>query len=102
MKKTEIKPVGDRVLVKPITGETKTGKSKGGIIIPDTVSRERPEEGRVLAVGPGRVGEDGKLISVKVKKGQHILFTKYGPEEIKIDGEELLIVSESNILAIIE
>ena len=98
----KIKPLGDRVLIKPLGEEEKSGRSKGGIIIPETVDKERPEQGKVIAVGAGRVTDDGKLIPLKVKKGQKVLFSKYGPDEIKIDEEEYLIVSESNILAILE
>ena len=98
----KIKPLGDRVLIKPLSAEEKSGKSKGGIIIPDTVDKERPEQGVVIAVGDGRMTDDGKLIPLKVKKGQKIIFSKYGPDEIKIDDEDYLIVSESNILAILE
>ncbi len=99
MSKKEIVPLGDRVLVKPMEKEKKT---KSGIIIPDTVDKERPEMGRVIAVGEGKVGDDGKVIPIRVKVGSTVLFAKYGPDEVKIDDEEYLIVSESNILAIIK
>ncbi|MEK7478203.1 MAG: co-chaperone GroES [Patescibacteria group bacterium] len=99
MNKTSIKPLGDRVLVEPLGKEAKT---KGGIIIPDTIDKERPEQGVVVAVGAGKTTDDGKLIPIKVKKGQTIIFSKYGPDEIKINDKEYLIISESNILAIIE
>jgi chaperonin GroES len=97
--KVRVTPLGDRVLVEPGAGAEK--KSSSGIIIPETVDKDRPEEGVVVAVGPGRF-DDGVLVPMRVKKGQHVLFSKYGPDEIKIDGEKFLIVSESNILAIIE
>ena len=100
--KIHIKPLGDRVLVEPLSEEETHGKTKGGIIIPETVNKERPEEGRVVAVGEGKVSDEGVLVPLKVKKGDRIIFSKYGPDEIKIDGKEYLIVSESNILAIIE
>lgn len=100
MKNNKIKPLGDRVLVEPLTSDAE--KTKSGIIIPDTVSKEKSEEGKVVAVGEGRRGEDGKLIPVAVKKGQRVLFSKYGPDEIKVDGKEYYIISEANILAIIE
>ena len=100
--KIRIKPLGDRVLVEPVSEEDKHGKTKSGIIIPDTVNKERPEEGRVVACGEGKVNNEGALVPLKVKKGDRIIFSKYGPDEIKIDGNEYLIVSESNILAIIE
>ena len=99
MSKKEIIPLGDRVLVKPMEKEKKT---KSGIIIPDTVDKERPEMGKVVAVGEGKVTDEGKVLPVKVKVGATVLFTKYGPDEVKIDDEEYLIVSESNILAIIK
>lgn len=100
--KTHIRPLGDRVLILPLGEEDKQGKTKSGIIIPDTVNKERPEEGKVIACGEGKLTDDGTLIPLKVKKGDRVIFSKYGPDEIKIDGEEYLIVSESNILAIIE
>lgn len=87
-------------MVEPLGADEK--KSKGGIIIPDTVSKERGEQGKVVAVGPGKRGEDGKVVPVAVKKGDKVIFSKYGPDEIKVDGKEYFIISESNILAIIE
>ncbi|MBI2099866.1 MAG: co-chaperone GroES [Candidatus Vogelbacteria bacterium] len=96
-----MKPLGDRVLVEPL-GKDEKGKTKSGIIIPDTVSKERGEQGKVVAVGEGRRTDEGKLIPLAVKKGQKIIFSKYGPDEIKIDDKEYYIISESNILAIIE
>ncbi len=101
MKNINVKPLGDRVLVEPLSLEEKN-KTKSGFIIPDTVSKERPEQGTVIAVGDGRVTDDGKLIAPKVKKGQKVLFSKYGPDEIKIGDKEYLIISESNILAVID
>ena len=95
----QIIPLGDRVLVKPSEKEKKT---KSGIIIPDTVDKERPEMGKVIAVGEGKTTDEGKVIPPKVKVGNTVLFTKYGPDEVKIDNEEYLIVSESNILAIVK
>ncbi len=97
---TKIKPLGDRVLVEPLGDEGK--KTAGGIIIPETVNKERGEQGKVVAVGGGKRGDDGKLIPLAVKKGDKIIFSKYGPDEIKVDGKEYFIISESNILAIIE
>ena len=103
MNKTiKVRPLGDRVLIEPLSSEAKAGKTKGGIIIPDTVSKERPEEGRVVAVGEGRITDGGVLIKPKVKKGDYVIFTKYGPDEIKVENKDYLIVSESNILAIYE
>lgn len=98
-KTINIKPLGDRVLVEPLAKEIKT---KSGIIIPETAGQERPEQGTVVAVGPGKTTEDGIVLPLPVKKGQKVIFAKYGPDEIKIDGKEYLIVSEANILAIIE
>ncbi|OHB18403.1 MAG: hypothetical protein A2749_02720 [Parcubacteria group bacterium RIFCSPHIGHO2_01_FULL_45_26] len=75
--------------------------SAGGIIIPETVDKERPDQGTVVAVGPGKRTETGHLQSINVKVGQKVIFSKYGPDEIKIDGKEYYVISESNILAII-
>ena len=93
-----IKPLHDRVLVKPMQEEE---VKKGGIIIPDT-AKERPQQGEVVEVGEGRVSDDGKVIPLKVKKGDKILFSKYAGTEIEIDNEEYLIMRESDILAIVE
>ncbi len=100
--KIRIKPLGDRVLILPLSDEDKQGKTKSGIIIPDTVNKERPEEGKVIACGEGKITDDGTLVPLTVRKGDRVIFSKYGPDEIKIDGVEYLIVSESSILAIIE
>ena len=97
----KIVPLGDRVLVKPIDTDELATKTDSGIIIPDTVSKEKPEQGKVLAVGEGRY-DDGKLIKPRVKDGDRILFSKYGYDEIKIEDEELFIIKEENILAIIK
>ena len=93
-----IKPLGDRVLIEPITDAEKT---KSGIYLPDTASKERPEQGKVIATGPGRI-VDGKLQPMGVKKGDIVLFTKYGPNQIKVDDQEYLIAKEEDILAIIK
>jgi chaperonin GroES len=93
-----IRPLGDRILVKRIQEEEKT---KGGIIIPDT-AKEKPQEGRVVAVGKGKMTEDGKLLSPDVKAGDRILFGKYAGSEIKLEGEEHLILREDDILGILE
>lgn len=97
----KINPLGDRILIEALR-ELKHNKTAGGIMIPETVSKERPEQGKVVAVGEGRRTEEGKLIAPKVKVGDVVLFSKYGPDEIKIDGVEYLIVKEENILAIIK
>jgi chaperonin GroES len=94
---TRVRPLHDRVIVQRIKEEEKT---KGGIIIPDT-AKEKPQEGRVVAVGPGRQ-EDGKVIALGVKAGDKILFGKYSGTEIKLDGEEHLIMREDDILGVIE
>ena len=94
----KIRPLQDRVIVKRIEEEEKT---KGGIIIPDT-AKEKPEEGKVVAVGKGKVGEDGKVRPLDVKAGDRILFGKYSGSEIKMDGEEHLILREDDILGIVE
>ncbi len=80
----------------------KEEKKRGGIILPDTVEKERPEKGRVVSVGPGKVDENGKRIPLDVKRGDIVLFTKYGPHEIKVGDKEYLIAEEKDILAIVE
>ncbi|MBW2739757.1 MAG: co-chaperone GroES [Deltaproteobacteria bacterium] len=94
----KLRPLQDRILVKRVEEETTT---KGGIIIPDT-AKEKPAEGVVTAVGIGKVGEDGKRIALEIKKGDKILFSKYGGTEVKIEGEEYLIMREDDVLGIIE
>ena len=94
-----IKPLSDHILLEAIKEEQ---ISKSGIFLPDTAQKEKPEQGLVVAVGDGRKTEDGKIIPVSVKAGQKVLFTKYGPTEIKVDGKEYLIAREEDILAIIE
>jgi chaperonin GroES len=95
---TKIRPLQDRIIVKRVQEEEKT---KGGIIIPDT-AKEKPIEGKVIAVGNGKVQEDGKVRPLDVKAGDRILFSKYAGTEIKIDGEEHLIMREDDILGVIE
>jgi len=94
-----IKPVSDHIVIEPISQEEKT---KTGIILPDTASKERPEQGKVIAVGPGRLLPNGKRRPMEVKKGDIVLFTKYGPNEVKINDKEYLIAKEEDILAILE
>ena len=94
----KFRPLHDRILVKRVEEETKT---KGGIIIPDT-AKEKPIEGKVVAVGKGRVGEDGNIIPLEIKKGDRVLFGKYGGTEVKVDGEEFLIMREDDVLGIVE
>lgn len=95
----KIKPLGDRVVIEPVHEDQKT---KSGIVLPDTASKERPEKGKVIAVGEGKLSKSGERMPMDVKKGDMVLFTKYGPTEIKIDGKEYLIAQESDILGIIE
>ena len=97
-----IKPLGDRVLIEPLSEDEKAKKTKGGILIPDTADKEKPQEGKVVAVGDGKVLENGKLQPLSVKAGDRVLFSKYGPNEIKIKGTEYLIAKEEDILAILE
>ena len=92
---TKLEPLADRLVVKPIQREEMT---KGGIVLPDT-AKEKPQEGEVIAVGPGRLSEDGKRIAMDVKVGDRVIYAKYGGTEIKIDDEELIILRESDILA---
>ena len=96
--KTKLRPLGDRVVIQPTAREEMT---KSGIVLPDTV-KEKPQKGLVLAVGPGRTLDDGKRESIDVKKGDTVLYAKYAGTEFKIDEEELLIVSQKDILAIVE
>jgi len=97
MAKLKFRPLHDRVVVKRIEAEE---KSKGGIIIPDT-AREKPQEGEVVAVGPGGRDENGKLIAMDVKAGDRVLFGKWSGTEVKLDGEDLLIMKESDIMGVI-
>ena len=94
----KFRPLHDRVVVKRVEEE---GKTKGGIIIPDT-AKEKPQEGEVIAVGPGGRDDDGKVIALDVKAGDRVLFGKWSGSEVKIDGEELLIMKESDLLGILE
>jgi chaperonin GroES len=94
----KFRPLHDRVLVKPLEAETKTA---GGIIIPDT-AKEKPMEGKVIAVGTGLRGEDGKLVPMDVKKGDRVLYGKWSGTEVKVDGDDLLIIKESDIMGIVE
>ena len=94
-----IKPLSDYILIEPIKEEEKT---KSGILLPETVDKERPEQGKIIAVGPGKRNDSGNIIPMDVKVDQKVLFTKYGPNEIKVDGKEYLIAKQEDILAIIE
>jgi chaperonin GroES len=97
MAKTKFRPLHDRVVVKRVDAEE---KSKGGIIIPDT-AKEKPQEGQVVAVGPGGRDENGKLIPMGVKAGDRVLFGKWSGTEVKLDGDELLIMKESDIMGVV-
>ena len=90
-----LQPLADRVVVQPIEKEEKT---KSGIYLPDT-AKEKPQEGKVIAVGPGRLSEDGKRIAMDIKVGDTVIYAKYGGTELKVDDEELMILRESDILA---
>ena len=94
----KICPLGDRVVVKPLSSETVT---KSGIVLPDT-AKEKPQEGEILAVGPGKVMDNGKRTTLEVSVGQKVLFAKYGGTEVKLEGEEYLILRESDIMGIVE
>ena len=94
----KIQPLSDHVLIEPLKQEEKT---KSGILLPETAEKEKPEQGKIIAVGPGKKTEDGKLIPMEVKEGDVVLFTKYGPNEVKVDEKEYLIAREEDILAII-
>ena len=95
---TKLRPLGDRVVIEPIPREDMT---KSGIVLPDT-AKEKPQEGKVIAVGPGAFDNDGKRIAVDVTTGDKVLYAKYAGTEFKLDGEDLLIVSQKDILAIVE
>ena len=98
MAKLKFRPLHDRVVVKRIDAEE---KSAGGIIIPDT-AKEKPQEGEIIAVGPGARDDSGKLIAIDLKKGDRVLFGKWSGTEVKIDGAELLIMKESDIMGVLE
>jgi chaperonin GroES len=91
----KIEPLGDRVVIKPTPKEE---VSKGGIVLPDT-AKEKPQEGKIIAVGPGRLTEEGNRIAMEVKKGDKVIYSKYAGTEFKMDGEELIIMHEGDILA---
>ncbi len=95
----KLKPLGNKIILEPISQEEKT---KSGIIIPDTADREKPEQGKVIAVGPGKILENGKRSEIDVKVGDVVLFSKYSPTEVKIDDKEYLVISDDDIMAIVE
>lgn len=94
-----LRPLGDRLVVKAIAKDEMT---KSGLVLPDTASKERPQEGEVIAVGPGKMSENGTLIAMTVKIGDKVLFKKYAPDEFKFDGKEYLVLSEQDLLAVVE
>lgn len=96
---TKLQPLGDKVIIKPLN-EAETTES--GIVLPDTAEKEKPEKGEVIAIGPGKTLESGKKSEMNVRVGDVVLFTKYGPNEIKINNEEYLIASMEDILAIVK
>jgi len=95
----KIKPLSDYIVIEPITQEEKT---KTGILVPSTIEREKPEQGKVVAVGEGKKTSSGKVIPPEVKPGDIVLFTKYGPSEVKVDDKEYLIAKQEDILAILK
>lgn len=95
----KIKPLGDRVVLKTVSLEEKT---KSGIILPGTAEKEKPEQGEIIAAGPGRMLKDGKRAKMEVKKGDKVLFSRYSPTEVKVDGKEYLVVKEEDLLAILD
>jgi chaperonin GroES len=95
---TKLRPLGDRVVIQPTPREEMT---KSGIVLPDT-AKEKPQEGKILAAGPGRIADDGKREPMDVKEGDKVLYAKYAGTEFKVDNEDLLIVSQKDILAIVE
>lgn len=94
----QLKPLSDRVVVKPLAG---TETTKSGIVIPDTVEKEKPEKGEVIAVGPGKLLENGSRAPMSVKPGDKVMFKKYSPDEVKVDGQEYLVLEESDIIALL-
>jgi len=94
-----LRPLNDHIIVKPLNKEHKT---EGGIIIPDTVNQEKPEKGEVIAVGPGKLADNGQRVPLNVKVGEEIVFTKYSPSEVKFEDETYLVLSEVDVLAVVE
>ena len=95
----QLKPLYSHVVIKPIDQEAVT---KSGIILPDTASKERPEQGEVIAVGPGRINDNGQITPLSVKIGNRVMFKKYAPDEIKVDNEDYLVIKEEDIMLILE
>jgi len=99
MASKQLRPLGDKIVLRPSKEEEKT---KSGIVLPATASKEKPEQGEVVAVGPGKMTDEGKVVPMSVKVGDTVVFQKYGPTEVELDGEDYLVVGESDILAILE
>jgi len=95
----QLRPIGDHLVVKAVAAEE---KSASGIIIPETVDKERPERGEILAVGPGRLLENGTRAVLDLKVGETVIFKKYAPDEVKIDGQEYLIIRQEDVMAVVE
>lgn len=95
----KIRPLNDHVVVKPLKQEEVT---KSGLVLPDTAREEKPEQGEVIAVGPGKLLENGQRAPMSVKSGEKVLFTKYAPDEVEIDGEDYLVIAEEKILGVVE
>ncbi len=95
----KLRPMDDRILVEPAEEETATSF---GLVLPDTASKEKPQKGKVVAVGPGKMSDEGKRMPMMVKPGDMILYTKYGPTEVKVEGKEIYFLQESDVLAIIQ
>ena len=95
----KLKPLHDHVIVKPVTADEVT---KSGIVLPDTIDKDRPERGEVIAIGSGKLASDGKRAPMSVKVGDVVMFKKYSPDEVKIDGDKFLVISESDIMLVIE
>ncbi|KKU79961.1 MAG: 10 kDa chaperonin [Candidatus Peregrinibacteria bacterium GW2011_GWA2_47_7] len=94
----KLTPVGGRILIEPVEEQATT---VSGIVLPDTMSKDKPQKGRVVAVGPGKMTDDGKLMPISIKAGDVVLYTKYGPTEVKIEGKEIFFIEESDVLAIV-
>ena len=95
----KLRPLGDHVIVKPLKEDEIT---KSGIVLPDTVDKEKPEKGEVIAIGPGKILDNGQRAAMSVKVGDKVVFKKYSPDEIKVEDEEVLVLNESDIIAVIE
>lgn len=101
VKKFNVTPLADRVIVRPLSQDETHKKTASGIFIPETIEKEKPEQGEVVAVGPGKY-EDGKLVPMRIMVGERVVFSKYGFDDIKIDGQEYYILREDSILAVIK